>query len=39
MQTGVLENSDANFNNPSMVDSIEKLDDLGKTITNLFRRR
>jgi hypothetical protein len=25
--------------NPSLVDSIEKLDDLGKTIANLFKRK
>jgi len=39
MQTGVSDNSDTHYKNPSMLDSIEKLDDLGKTIANLFKRK
>jgi Kef-type K+ transport system membrane component KefB/nucleotide-binding universal stress UspA family protein len=39
MQAGVSENADTNYKNPSMLDSIGKLDDLGKTIANLFRRK
>ena len=39
MQTGVSDDSDMNLKNPSVLDSIEKLDDLGKTIANLFKRR
>ena len=39
MQSGVTDNSDIDLKNPSVLDSIEKLDDLGKTIANLFRKR
>jgi hypothetical protein len=39
MQTGVIDTSDMDLKNPSVLDSIEKLDDLGKTIANLFRKR
>jgi nucleotide-binding universal stress UspA family protein len=39
MQAGVSDNSGTNYQNPSMLDSIEKLDDFGKTIANLFRRK
>jgi Kef-type K+ transport system membrane component KefB len=39
MQSGVSDNSNENLNNPSILDSIGKLDDLGKTIANLFKRR
>jgi Kef-type K+ transport system membrane component KefB len=39
MQSGVTDTSDINLKNPSVLDSIEKLDDLGKTIANLFRRK
>ena len=39
MQTGVTDLSDINLKDPTMLDSLEKLDDLGKTIANLFRRR
>jgi hypothetical protein len=39
MQAGVSDNSDTHYKNPSMLDSIERLDDLGKTIANLFRRK
>jgi nucleotide-binding universal stress UspA family protein len=39
MQTGVVDPSDMNLKDPSVLDSIEKLDDLGKTIANLFKRK
>jgi Kef-type K+ transport system membrane component KefB len=39
MQSGVLENANVDLMNPSVMDSIEKLDDLGKTIANLFKWR
>jgi Kef-type K+ transport system membrane component KefB/nucleotide-binding universal stress UspA family protein len=39
MQTGVSDNSNVNFKNPSAMESIEKLDDFGKTIARLFRRK
>ena len=39
MQTGIIDNPDTNLKNPSMLDSLEKLDDLGKTIANLFKRK
>jgi Kef-type K+ transport system membrane component KefB/nucleotide-binding universal stress UspA family protein len=39
MQSGIDAHSNMDLKNPSVLDSIEKLDDLGKTIANLFRRR
>ena len=39
MQTGVTDSSNMNLKDPSILDSIERLDDLGKTIANLFRRK
>lgn len=39
MQTGVTENSNADLKNPSILEPLEKLDDIGKTIANLFRRK
>ena len=39
MQTGVTDHSNINLKDPSIIDSIERLDDLGKTIANLFKRK
>ena len=39
MQTGVTDHSNMNLKDPSILDSLEKLDDLGKTIGNLFKRK
>ena len=39
MQTGIPDSSNTDLKNPSMLDSIERLDDLGKTIGNLFKRK
>jgi len=39
MQTGVSDSSNTDLKNPSMLNSIERLDDLGKTIASLFKRR
>ena len=39
MQSGVLDDSKKDLMNPTVTDSIEKLDDLGKTIANLFKKR
>jgi nucleotide-binding universal stress UspA family protein len=39
MQTGVTDHLNMNLKDPSVLDSIEKLDDLGKTIGNLFKRK
>jgi Kef-type K+ transport system membrane component KefB/nucleotide-binding universal stress UspA family protein len=39
MQSGVSDSSDTNLKNPSILDPIEKLDDLGKTIASLFKRK
>jgi len=36
-QIGVEENQDTNFKNPAFLDSIEKIDYISKTITNLFK--
>ncbi|HCF64266.1 MAG TPA: sodium:proton antiporter, partial [Chitinophagaceae bacterium] len=39
MQTGIDENSELDLKNPSVLEPLEKLDDLGKTIARLFKRR
>lgn len=39
MQAGISGFSHIDLKNPSMQDPLEKLDDIGKTIANLFRRR
>lgn len=39
IQAGVTDDSIVDLKNPTVLDSIEKLDDLGKTIANLFRRK
>ena len=39
MQTGVTDSSNRNLKDPSVLDSIERLDDLGKTIASLFKRK
>ncbi|MDO9593756.1 MAG: cation:proton antiporter [Lutibacter sp.] len=39
IQSGVAENSATALQNPSVLDSIERLDDFGNTIANLFRRK
>jgi len=38
MQTGVIE-EDVDLNNPSLMEPIEKIDEIGKTIARLFRRK
>lgn len=39
IQTGVEGESNVDLKNPSAMESLEKLDDLGKTISNLFKRK
>ena len=39
VQAGVTENSNVDLKNPSVLESIEKLDDLGKTIAGIFKRK
>ncbi len=39
IQAGVTDSSNMDLKNPSVLESIEKLDDLGKTIANLFKRK
>lgn len=39
MQSGISEDSNINLKNPSVLESIEKLDDIGKTIAGLFKRK
>jgi len=39
MQTGVDENSYIDRKNPAFLEPIEKLDEIGKTIANLFRKK
>ncbi len=39
MQTGVTDNEEIDLNNPSLLEPVEKLDDIGKTLADLFRRR
>ncbi len=39
MQTGFFDGGEIDLNNPSMVESIEKLDEIGKNIMKLFKRK
>ncbi len=39
MQHGVVDNEEIDLNNPSLIEPIEKLDDLGKNILKLFKRK
>jgi nucleotide-binding universal stress UspA family protein len=39
IQAGVSDESPATLKNPSVLDSLEKLDDLGKIIANLFKKK
>jgi hypothetical protein len=39
IQTGVLDESHAALKNPSILDPLEKLDDFGKIIASLFKRK
>jgi Kef-type K+ transport system membrane component KefB/nucleotide-binding universal stress UspA family protein len=39
MQAGVLDESHTDLKNASVLEPLEKLDDLGKIITNLFKRK
>ncbi|OJX83827.1 MAG: sodium:proton antiporter [Paludibacter sp. 47-17] len=39
IQTGILSDDHDNFNNPSMLEPIEKLDEMGKTLARLFKRK
>lgn len=39
MQIGVTDNETIDLNNPSLLEPIEKLDEIGKNITRLFRRK
>jgi hypothetical protein len=38
MQTGVTDES-VDLNNPSLIEPMEKIDEIGKTIARLFRRK
>jgi len=39
MQQGVVDNEKIDLNNPSLIEPIEKLDEIGKNIMKLFRRK
>lgn len=39
IQSGVINSNNVDLKNPSVMESIEKLDDLGKTIASLFKRK
>jgi Kef-type K+ transport system membrane component KefB len=39
IQSGALSDDPTNFINPSMLEPIEKLDEMGKTIARLFKRK
>ena len=39
MQAGVSDESLTKLKNPSVLDSLEKLDDLGKMVSNLFKKK
>ncbi len=38
-QYGVFDNSDLDLNNPSLMEPVERLDELGKTIARLFKSK
>lgn len=38
-QNGLTSNTNVDLKNPSVLDSIERLDDLGKTVANIFRKK
>jgi len=39
MQQGVVDNEEIDLTNPSLIEPIEKLDEIGKNIIKLFRRK
>jgi hypothetical protein len=39
MQSGVASHHTFDLNNPSLLEPIEKLDEIGRTIAHLFRRK
>lgn len=39
MQLGVADSSQIDFNNPTFIEPLEKLDEIGKTIAKIFRRK
>ncbi|MBW6534272.1 MAG: cation:proton antiporter [Mariniphaga sp.] len=39
MQIGVAQSAKFDFNNPSLLEPIEKLDEIGKTIAKIFKRK
>jgi Kef-type K+ transport system membrane component KefB len=39
VQAGVMDDAEVDLKNPSFLEPLEKLDDLGKTIASLFRRK
>jgi hypothetical protein len=39
MQLGISENGMIDFKNPSLLEPIEKVDEIGKTIAKLFKRK
>jgi hypothetical protein len=39
MQQGVVDNEEIDLNNPSLIEPIEKLDEIGKNIMKLFRQK
>jgi len=39
MQTGVNAYDEVDLNNPSLAEPIEKIDEIGKTIARLFKRK
>jgi len=39
MQHGINDNDEIDLNNPSLIEPIEKLDEIGKNILKLFRRK
>jgi hypothetical protein len=39
MQAGVIDFDNENYINPSLLEPIEKLDEIGKTVARLFRKK
>ena len=39
MQAGVTENNELDLKNPALIEPLEKLDEIGKTLARIFRRK
>lgn len=39
MQSGVIDSSQIDLKNPTFIEPLEKLDEIGKTIAKIFKRK